>query len=61
MGVNLDAERGREPRFVKGVPVNNTISVRIRLSTEINMAVINAFLTRKVGWNNHILQAISNI
>jgi hypothetical protein len=57
--IDLDDERGVEPRVIGGVPVENTIEVRVRFATEINMAVITGYLMRKMDWNNQVLSAIS--
>jgi hypothetical protein len=48
--VDMDRERGRQPRMDKstGKPVNNVIRVVIKCTGEINMAVIKAYLDRKM-------------
>jgi hypothetical protein len=60
MQVDLDDERGLEPRVVNGKPVGNTVEVRVKFAVEINMAVIAGYLTQKLTWNNQVLSAISN-
>jgi eukaryotic translation initiation factor 2C len=52
--VNLDEEKGRPPR---AQPDN--VFVIIRPSKTIRMAVLEAYLTRQMPFDNSVLEAIS--
>jgi hypothetical protein len=52
--VNLDEEKGRPPR---AQPDN--VYVVIRKSKTIRMAVLSAYLTRQMPFDNSVLEAIS--
>jgi eukaryotic translation initiation factor 2C len=59
--IDMDAERGRAPRVDgrTGQVRQNTITVRMKQVGEINMAVIEAYLTKKIPFDNAVLEAIS--
>jgi hypothetical protein len=52
--VNLDEEKGRPPR-----PQLDSVFVIIRPSKTIRMAVLKAYLTRQMPFDNSVLEAIS--
>ena len=54
--VDLDAEKGRQPRPDRAPDV---VKVVIRPAKVVRMAVIEAYLNKSMPWDNSILEAIS--
>ena len=63
MTIDMDKEKGRAPRIDKktGQSKPNQIMVRIKGTGEINMAVIDGYLEKKMPFDNSILEAISEL
>jgi hypothetical protein len=61
MILDMDVEKGKAPRIDRatGEPRPNQIMVRIKMVKEINMAVIKAYLTKQMPFDDHIFEAIS--
>jgi len=56
--VDLDAEKGRQPRQGQAP---DQVKVIIRPSKVVRMAVIEAYLNKSMPWDNSILEAISKL
>jgi hypothetical protein len=58
--IDFDKEKGREPRRLPDGSIKpNGTYVRIKYVGQINMAVIRAYLEKKIGFDNSVLEAIS--
>lgn len=57
VNIDMDAEKGQAPRPGR----DNHVRVVIKPTGQINMAVISAYLSRTVAFDNSILQAISKL
>lgn len=59
--VDLDAESGKQPRVDKktGQPKPDNHRVVIRLTKQVDFAMLRAYLARKADFGNGVLEAIS--
>jgi predicted HicB family RNase H-like nuclease len=55
MLVDMDADKGREPRKDD----SNKFRVQLRVSKKIPMYALAAYLDKKTGFNTEVLEAIS--